>query len=858
MLDPTNLDFKNVKTPSSYDKVYKDECMFSFDTPFSDGGFYVNLSSWHGFGTKYLPLDSALSDGGSALYLHEKWKKVEIASPMDTDSAGNDTKEPTKLAIGVDGGFKTAEMKYDVVKEHSLARVTSDGSIESLPYDDKAKQELPMVVSMACDAVIAHQGAAEQSEVASWEADQELPVSKHAKSLAQLDNGKKISNDPATWKCEDSGKTDNLWLNLSTGYIGSGRRNWDGSGGTGAALKHYEGTGKQYPLCVKLGTINAQGADVYSYDPDEDCMVKDPDLASHLHHWGINIMALEKTDKTMAELEVELNKSYDFSAITEAGHKLEPLSGPGYTGLVNLGNSCYMNSCLQVIMGALPEVGARYFKPAQQLFKGAPQDSAGDFITQMAKVMSGMLSGDYSHPEEEDTSTSKSTQSKDEVAPRMFKQLVGNGHQEFATGRQQDAAEYIQHLLEVMTRAEHAGSTRLQGVGSSSKATETMFQFQLEDRLECLQSNQVRYVVGGKDNILPLQIPVECATNNEEVLAYKARDSKRPKLESNSAEDQVVRPIVPASACLERFASSEVLEDFLSPATGARGMAEKEVRIKNFPRYLFLQLRRYYVDETWQAKKLDVEVEMPEVLDLESLRAKGLQPGETPLPDAAADPAPAAAAQPAEPDEEIVAQLVAMGFSENGCKRAALAVSNANAEVAMNWVLEHMGDDDFSDPLPPPPAGKPLASGCCTGGSGSSDPDAEAVAMLQSLGFDERSAKAALLSTGNNSERAADWLFSHMDDLSSAVSQVREREVAGSAGSTGGAAAESSQLEDGEARYSLVGFISHVGKNTGCGHYVAHIKKDNRWVIFDDRKVAKSETPPLKFGYLYLYRRDDA
>lgn len=38
-------------------------------------------------------------------------------------------------------------------------------------------------------------------------------------------------------------------------------------------------------------------------------------------------------------------------------------------------------------------------------------------------------------------------------------------------------------------------------------------------------------------------------------------------------------------------------------------------------------------------------------------------------------------------------------------------------------------------------------------------------------------------------------------------------------------------------RYSLVGFISHVGKNTGCGHYVAHIRKEGRWAIFDDRKV---------------------
>lgn len=114
------------------------------------------------------------------------------------------------------------------------------------------------------------------------------------------------------------------------------------TGGTGAALKHYEETGRKYPLVVKLGTITPNGADVYSYAPDEDCMVEDPKLAEHLKHWGIDIMSLEKTQKTMAEMEVETNKSWEFSRITEAGTKLVPMRGPGYVGLVNLGNSCYM------------------------------------------------------------------------------------------------------------------------------------------------------------------------------------------------------------------------------------------------------------------------------------------------------------------------------------------------------------------------------------------------------------------------------------------------------------------------------------------------------------------------------------
>ena len=52
--------------------------------------------------------------------------------------------------------------------------------------------------------------------------------------------------------CEP-GETENLWLNLSTGYIGGGRKNWDGTGGSGAALQHFLNTGSLYPLCVKLG-----------------------------------------------------------------------------------------------------------------------------------------------------------------------------------------------------------------------------------------------------------------------------------------------------------------------------------------------------------------------------------------------------------------------------------------------------------------------------------------------------------------------------------------------------------------------------------------------------------------------------
>ncbi len=67
----------------------------------------------------------------------------------------------------------------------------------------------------------------------------------------------------------------------------------------------------------------------------------------------------------------------------------------------------------------------------------------------------------------------------------------------------------------------------------------------------------------------------------------------------------------------------------------------------------------------------------------------------------------------------------------------------------------------------------------------------------------------------------------------------------------------SASLEDGDGKYNLVGLISHIGKNTGSGHYVAHLKRDKKWVIYNDEKVALSENPPIRHAYMYLFQRSD-
>ena len=55
---------------------------------------------------------------------------------------------------------------------------------------------------------------------------------------------------------------------------------------------------------------------------------------------------MEKTEKSMTELQIEANENLQLDKMTVAGRDLTPLHGPGFVGLHNLGNSCYMNSVL--------------------------------------------------------------------------------------------------------------------------------------------------------------------------------------------------------------------------------------------------------------------------------------------------------------------------------------------------------------------------------------------------------------------------------------------------------------------------------------------------------------------------------
>lgn len=115
----------------------------------------------------------------------------------------------------------------------------------------------------------------------------------------------------------------------------------------------------------------------------------------------------------------------------------------------------------------------------------------------------GLLSGKYSQPPPKGSPADADPPG---ISPLMFKTLVGRGHPDFSTKRQQDAQEFLLHLLNLIERS----SRKENNPGDC-------FKFKVEERYQCSTSKKVKYT-HRSDMILALHIPLEAAVNKEEVI----------------------------------------------------------------------------------------------------------------------------------------------------------------------------------------------------------------------------------------------------------------------------------------------------------------------------------------------------
>ncbi|KAI8814403.1 hypothetical protein BJ742DRAFT_785200 [Cladochytrium replicatum] len=681
-------------TPPAYaTNVYKEECTLCFDDQDGENGIDVCLSCFNGGCLDNSRAHAALHTNKSNHPLAVNFRRVKKPSvPSTRDVSDEHTSKMIKLAIEPE----REEDMYDFVltpKCYPCGVILESANPKLIPV---------------LDGILAAMTAKRQSEVRAWEA--ELAPCNHTQNLVQVQGAAPLGAQ----KCSSCDLTENLWLCLTCGNMGCGRKQAGGVSGNGHGMEHYASTG--HPVACKLGTITPEGAaDIYCYACDDEKL--DPHLGKHLAHFGVRIADQQKTVKSLTELSLEF-QNWNFNMTTEDGKELTPVFGPGLTGLCNLGNSCYMASVLQTV-SAIPAFQEYSQYLLRSHVQSCSQTPATCFHCQLAKIGDGLLSGRYSVPELDENSERVIGQKG--ISPHMFKALVGKDHPEFSTMRQQDALEFLQHLNKLITQSHR----RLAG-GSPADPTGS-FSMKLTRRLACVECQRVRYI-SEENSELPLSVPA--GTTNE---------------------------------------ASVTLEDCFSltmAATESRwrcGFCKKETDVtsslfvERFPKVLVLPIRRF-VWENYVPKKLSAKVLAPSVLDVESYRVRSYPaPGEELVPQDNESSAPLA-------DPAALEQLASMGFSDVISTKAIRATLGGDGqpdlEAAINWIWEHNEDPGINDPIEVAGSGS---------GAGVEYSEGD-VAMLMDMGFTRQQAQRGLRETSNNVERAVDWLFSHADEPMEEVS----------------------------------------------------------------------------------------
>lgn len=214
-----------------------------------------------------------------------------------------------------------------------------------------------------------------------------------------------------------------------------------------------------------------------------------------------------------------------------------------------------MASVLQTLF-ALPAFRSRYFTDQsfahqQTCDKELPADC---LECQMIKISDGLISGRYSHLARAPPVSNNSLQPpeppkfQEGIRPAQFKSLIGKGHEEFSTMRQQDSEEFLQHLLDRI-RAEN----KRQGRELSCEPTEIL-RFAMENRLQCTKCLRAGY----KSEVVDLaSLPVAAVGLGE--------DAEGKKLWERQELDKSI-----ATLCAD-----EELDDYACPHCGEKTKAIK-------------------------------------------------------------------------------------------------------------------------------------------------------------------------------------------------------------------------------------------------------------------------------------------
>lgn len=586
----------------------------------------------------------------------------------------------------------------------------------------------------------------------------------------------------ANSSCTDCGLPENLWLCLHCGNVGCGR-NQVGVEGHSHALKHFE-SNPSHSIAVKLGSLSKSSSDLYCYSCDDETNFEDQrPFIEALKSYGINLEDKMASEKTLVELQVEQNMNWDFQMTDSEGKhllKLEPDQGRG-CGLINLGNSCYLNSVLQCLFNG----GVKGWS-LNELGHDFPQDvvfPTNNLRCQLIKLNNAMKLEPQIY--------------SGGIRPKSFKRCIGQTHEEFSSGRQQDAMEFLGYLVDVLDK----------NIFKNSANPNDLMKFVMEDRLQCSKCTKVKY---SQETAESLQLPLP---------------------ENDDPQDLV--------HIISRYFHGEEVE-FTCPYCKIPVKAIKRPAFNSYPDTLVVNPARIR-PVNWVPVKTSNELTLPgledsnKTLDISPFSSTGYDPTQEELIPEDEQ------AIGFVPNQTAASQLAEMGFQPNGIARALFSTGNSDVESAMNWLFQHVEDSDLNEPFIPP---KDFRS------SGKAQFNPELLANMTAMGLDEKLSFKALILNKGDVNRSVEWVFNNMDDDGELPQEPSGQNLkdyghknAAFYELTGVICHKGNSVHSGH----YVTFIRQIVNN------------EKNWVLYNDEKIVVA-TPEnfeemKKNGYIYLYSR---